>query len=114
MSDDDRIKWVVIKLDLPPDLEALLQARMQTTGLSLECYCIQVLYKDLLKDATPAQKERWLRDLPATLRRNGCEDVPTHAEIIRQEVTGVLDTPHPSDRAAALDALAAYDQEIGL
>ncbi len=74
MNAEDEIKWVTLALNFPPDQEARLEARAKAEGLSVKCYCIHLLYNHLLNDAVAEQKETILRDLPATLRRNGCHD----------------------------------------
>jgi uncharacterized protein with HEPN domain len=72
--DENQIGWVSLKLELPDDIGARLEKVAQEAGLSLKCYCVRVLLKHLMKDASPEQKERWLQHVPATLRRNGCDD----------------------------------------
>lgn len=70
---EDQIAWVTLTLNFEPEQEAILEERARAAGLSPACYCIHVLHQHLLEDATtPAEKERWHRDFPATLRRNGC------------------------------------------
>jgi uncharacterized protein with HEPN domain len=73
MSDENQIRWVSLKLELPDDVGARLEKIAQEAGLSLECYCVRILLNHLMKDASAEQKERWQKDVPATLRRNGCE-----------------------------------------
>jgi hypothetical protein len=77
MSDEDQVKWVALTLDFTPEVEAKLETHALSAGLSLKCYCVGVLYRHLLKDASDVQKERWERGFPATLRRNGCDERPS-------------------------------------
>jgi hypothetical protein len=74
MSNESQIKWVSLNLKLPDEVGARLERLSQEAGLSIKCYCVRVLVTHFMKDASPDQKERWQRDVPATLRRNGCED----------------------------------------
>ena len=74
MSDESQITWVTLKLELPDEIEVRLGKIAHDAGLSLKCYCVRVLLHHLMKDASPEQKERWQRQVPATLRRNGCDD----------------------------------------
>jgi hypothetical protein len=74
MSDEDQIAWVTLKLEFPDEVGARLEEIARGAGLSLKCYCIHVLLRHLLKDAASEEKERWLLQLPVTLRRNGCDD----------------------------------------
>jgi hypothetical protein len=74
MSEEDQIKWAELKFDFSPEQEAVLQKGAQASGLSIECYCLHLLYEKLLEQASAAQKEQWQRNLPATLRRNGCQE----------------------------------------
>ena len=72
--DESQIKWVELKLELPDDVGARLEEVAAGAGLSLKCYFVQVLWRSLLEDATPEQKETWQQELPAVMRRNGCPD----------------------------------------
>jgi hypothetical protein len=74
MSDENQDTWFTLKLEFPDEVEARLEKVAQEAGLSLKCYCVHVLLKHLLKDASAEQKERWEQQLPATLRRNGCDE----------------------------------------
>jgi uncharacterized protein with HEPN domain len=73
-SDENQTTWVSLKLELPDDVGARLEKIAQEAGLSLKCYCVRILLNHLMKDASAEQKERWQQHLPATLRRNGCND----------------------------------------
>lgn len=70
---ENQIAWVPLKLEFADEVGARLEEIADKAGLSLKCYCVRVLLKHLLKDASPEQKERWQQQLPATLNRNGCE-----------------------------------------
>ena len=74
MSSEDQIKWVTLTLNFPPEMEIMIEARACELGLSPKCYCIHVLHGHLLRDASVLQRERWVQEFPATLRRNGCDD----------------------------------------
>ena len=74
MSNENHIAWVTLKLEFPDDVGVRLEKVAQDAGLSLKCYCVRVLLKHLLKDASSDQKERWQRQIPAASRRNGCDD----------------------------------------
>ncbi|HXQ25875.1 MAG TPA: HepT-like ribonuclease domain-containing protein [Candidatus Acidoferrales bacterium] len=74
MSNEDQITWFALKLEFPDEVGARLEKIAQEAGLSLKCYCVRVLLRHLLKDASAEQKERWQQQWPATLRRNGCDD----------------------------------------
>jgi hypothetical protein len=74
MSDESQTSWVELKLEFPDEVGTRLEKVARDAGLSLQCYCVRVLLRHLLKDASPEQKERWQKQLPATLRRNGCDD----------------------------------------
>ena len=74
MSNEDQIAWVTLKLELPDTVGAHLEKVAQEAGLSLKCYCVRVLLKHLQKDASADRRERWQQQLPAALRRNGCDD----------------------------------------
>jgi hypothetical protein len=69
---ENQITWATLTLDFPPEVEDRLKAKAQTAGLSLKCYCVHLLLKLLLKDASDVEKEEWRQDFPASLRRNGC------------------------------------------
>lgn len=74
MDGETQITWVELNLEFTDEVESRLREVARVAGLSLKCYCVRVLLKHLLKDATPQQNERWQAQLPATLRRNGCDD----------------------------------------
>lgn len=69
-----QIAWVTVKLDFPEDLEKKLETAAQDAGMSLQCFCLRVLLRHLFQNASLEQQERWRQDIPATLRRNGCDD----------------------------------------
>jgi hypothetical protein len=46
--------------------------------MSLQCYCLRVLLKHLIQNASPEQQEQWRQHIPATLRRNSCDH---HSEL---------------------------------
>ena len=69
---DDEIRWGALTLDFPPEVEARLEENAREEGLSLKSYCVRVLYKHLLENASASEKEKWQRDFSATLRRNVC------------------------------------------
>jgi uncharacterized protein with HEPN domain len=71
---EDQSAWVALTLNLPEELEKKLEKLAQDAGLSVKCYCLRVLLKHLLERASPEQRERWQQGVPATLRRNGCDD----------------------------------------
>jgi uncharacterized protein with HEPN domain len=73
-GNESQITWVALKIEFPDDVGAHLEKVAQGAGLSLKCYCVRVLLMSLLKDASPEQAERWQQQLPATLRKNGCDD----------------------------------------
>jgi hypothetical protein len=77
MNEEDHVGWVKLKIELPDDVEIRLEKLAQESGLSLKCYCVRILLKHLLKDASVEQKERWQEQFPATLRRNGCDEATT-------------------------------------
>ena len=66
--------WVTLKIELPDELEKRLETIAQEAGLSLKCYFLRALLKHLLTGASPEQRDQWQWQIPATLRRNGCED----------------------------------------
>jgi hypothetical protein len=74
MTNDSEIRWVTLTLEFPDEIGARLQKVADEAGISLQCYCVRVLFRELLKEAPAAQKELCLRQLPATLRKNGCDD----------------------------------------
>jgi hypothetical protein len=74
MSKEEEITWVTLTLNFPQELDSLIETRAHELGLSPKCYCVHVLHRHLLKDAADVQKERWTREFPATLRRNGCDE----------------------------------------
>jgi len=69
-----QIAWVRVNLEFPEDIEKRLEKIAQEAGLCLKCYCLRVLLKHLLEGRSSEQQERWQRQIPATLRRNGCDD----------------------------------------
>lgn len=73
-SIEDQTAWVTVTLNLPEELEKRLETLAQEAGVPLKCYCLKVLLSRLLEGASAEQRERWQRDIPATLRRNGCDD----------------------------------------
>lgn len=73
-NEEEQINWVTLTLNLPPPLEGAVEAATCELGLSAKCYCVHVLYRHLLRGASDVQKEKWTGDLPATLRRNGCDE----------------------------------------
>jgi len=74
MSAEEQIKWVTLNVEFPAEVEARLEKRAREEGLSLTCFCLRLVLRDLLKDASAEQKELWLSQVPATLRKNGCDD----------------------------------------
>jgi uncharacterized protein with HEPN domain len=68
------IAWVTLTIELPDEVGASLEEVAREAGVSFKCYCVRILLKDLLKNASADRKERWSQQLPATLRRNGCDD----------------------------------------
>ncbi len=75
---EDQIAWVTITLDLPEDIEKRLETAAHDAGMSLQCYCLRVLLKHLIQNASPEQQEQWRQHIPATLRRNSCDH---HSEL---------------------------------
>lgn len=75
---EDHIAWVTITLDFPEDIEKRLETTARDGGMSVQCYCLRVLLKHLLQNASPEQQEQWRQHIPATLRRNGCD---VHGEL---------------------------------
>lgn len=73
-DEQNPIKWVTLTLDFTPEQEAVLEAGARTAGLSVKCFCVHVLYKHLLNNASAVEKEKWLQEFPETLRRNGCSE----------------------------------------
>jgi len=76
---DDQIKWVTLTIELSDELEAKLEKRAQEEGMSITCYCVLAIFRHFMEGATAEQKELWERQLPATLRRNGCADAVSAA-----------------------------------
>jgi uncharacterized protein with HEPN domain/predicted transcriptional regulator len=74
MTNQNDIAWVTLTIELPDEVGARLEKVAREAGMSLKCYCTRVLLKDLLKGASAEQKERWREQIPATLRRNGCDN----------------------------------------
>ena len=66
MTGEDEIKWVTLTLAFPPDQEARLEARAKAEGLSVQCYCVHLLYNHLLRDADSEQQESIQGSWPAT------------------------------------------------
>jgi hypothetical protein len=77
MTPDDQTAWVTLKIELPDDLERALKELAQHAGISIECYCVRVLLNHLMETASRENRERWQSQIPATLRRNGCDDAIT-------------------------------------
>lgn len=73
MSDEEEIKWVQLTLDFSDEEEARLTELAQAEGLSLKCFCIHVLFRHMINEDSGVDKELWERQLPLTLRRNGCD-----------------------------------------
>jgi hypothetical protein len=76
MSEGDDIRWVPLTLDFSPEDEAWMEARAKAAGQTLKCFCVHLIHEALLRNASDDQKNQWARQFPATLRRNGCENVP--------------------------------------
>ena len=74
LSNENQIAWVTLTLEFPDELEAHLEKAAKDAGLSVKCYCVRILLKHWLESASDEQKERWQQQVPATLRRNGCDD----------------------------------------
>lgn len=70
----EQINWVTISIDLPDDIAEKLAVAAKDGGMSIECYCLRVILRHLLETGSPEQNERWKDSIPATLRRNGCDD----------------------------------------
>jgi hypothetical protein len=102
MSEEDQIKWVALKLDFSPEHEAVLQKRAQASGLSIECYCLHLLYKNLLEEASAAQKEQWQRNLPATLRRNVVRNLSPFEQPKEKIIFGLREGLSPMDKTQLL------------
>ena len=81
----EEMAWVTLKTELPEDLEKRLETLAQEAGLSLACYCLRILLKHLLEGGAPEERERWQRQIPATFRRNGCDD---HGELVESSSHG--------------------------
>jgi len=75
MSNENEITWVELKLEIPDDIAARLEIIARQAGLSFKCYCVRVLLKHVMEDASAEQKERIQKGMPATMRRNGCDDI---------------------------------------
>jgi hypothetical protein len=66
---------VTLNLEFPDGVfGARLEKQAQEDGLSVKSYCVHIRLQHLLRDASAEQKERWLPQVPATLRKNGCDD----------------------------------------
>lgn len=74
----EQIAWVTIKFELREDIEERIAKVAQNAGMSVKCYSLRVLLKQLLEHASPEQGDRWRQDIPAILHRNGCSD---HGEL---------------------------------
>jgi hypothetical protein len=75
VSNQSEIAWVKLTLEFPDEVGARLEKVAEEAGMPLRCYCTRVLLKNVLRIASVEQKERWREQIPATLRRNGCDNI---------------------------------------
>lgn len=72
MNGEDQIKWATITLNFSDEQEALLEKLAQAAGLSIKCYCLDVICKHVLRDVPADRMENLQAKLALMLNRNGC------------------------------------------
>jgi hypothetical protein len=72
LSEDGQVKWVTLTLNFSPEQEAFMEKHARAAGLSVERFCIDLIFFRDLQGAT--ETKEWQQEFAATLRRNGCSD----------------------------------------